>query len=114
MAVGHSGSSSPGWDYNGSVRFEWDEEKARSNRRKHGVSFEEAKTVFDDSLAAIFDDEQHSAGEQREIIIGYSGQSRLLLVFFTERPQGVRIFGARPATRQEQKDYEEGIDIRSF
>ena len=96
------------------MRFEWDEEKARANRRKHGVSFEEAKTVFDDPLAAIFDDEQHSAGEQREIIIGHSEQSRLLLVFFTERPQAVRIFSARPATRQEQKDYEEGIDIRPF
>jgi uncharacterized DUF497 family protein len=95
------------------VRCEWDEEKARFNRRKHGVSFEEAKTVFDDPLAAIFDDERHSAGEQREIIIGHSGQNQLLLVFFTERPQAVRIFSARPATKQEQKDYEEGIDIRS-
>ncbi len=92
-----------GWVYNGPVRFEWDEDKARSNDRKHGVSFEEAKTVFDDSLAAIFDDERHSTGEQREIIIGHSEQSRLL-----------RIFSARPATRQEQRDYEEGIDIRSF
>lgn len=95
------------------MRFEWDEEKAKSNRRKHGVSFEEAKTVFDDPLAAIFDDEQHSSGEQREIIIGHSGEERLLLVFFTERPHGVRIFSARPASRQEQRDYEEGIDIRS-
>jgi uncharacterized protein len=98
----------------GPVRFEWDEEKAQSNRRKHGVSFEEARTVFDDPLAAIFDDEQHSGGEQREIVIGHSGQSRLLLVFFTERRQAVRIFSARPATRQEQRDYEEGIDSRSF
>lgn len=96
------------------MRFEWDEEKARSNSRKHGVSFEEAKAVFDDPLAVIFDDEQHSAGEQREIIIGHSGQSRLLLVFFTERSRAIRIFSARPATRHEQKDYEEGIDIRSF
>lgn len=96
------------------MRFEWDEAKASSNRRKHGVSFEEAKEVFDDPLAAIFDDEQHSAGEEREIIIGHSGQRRLLLVFFTERPRAVRIFSARPATRQEQKDYEEGIDIRTF
>lgn len=61
------------------MRFEWDAEKARVNRRKHGVSFEEAKTVFDDPLAAIFDDEQHSGGEQREIIIGHSGDERLLL-----------------------------------
>lgn len=94
------------------MRFEWDEEKARSNHRKHGVSFEEAKTVFDDPLAAIFDDERHSAGEQREIIIGHSGKRQVLLVFFTERPQAVRIFSARSATKREKKDYEEGINIR--
>ena len=97
-----------------SVRFEWDEEKAKSNRRKHGVSFEEAKTAFDDPLAAIFDDESHSTGEPREIIIGHSRQNRLLLVFFTERPQAIRIFSARPATRQEQADYEEGINTRTL
>ncbi|MFL6193391.1 MAG: BrnT family toxin [Thermoanaerobaculia bacterium] len=96
------------------MRFEWDEAKATSNSRKHGVSFEEAKTVFDDPLAAIFDDEQHSVEEQREIIIGHSGQSRLLLVCFTERRRTIRIFSARPATRHEQKDYEEGIDSLSF
>ena len=100
--------------YNGPVRFEWDEDKASSNRRKHGVSFEEGRTVFDDPLAAIFDDERHSLGEHREVIIGHSEQNRLLLVFFTERPQAVRIFSARPATRQEQKDYEEGLKLRSF
>jgi uncharacterized DUF497 family protein len=96
------------------VRFEWDEEKATTNRRKHGVSFEEAKTVFADPLAAIFDDEHHSAGERREILVGHSGENRLLLVFFTKRPQTVRIFSARPATRQEQRDYEKGLDIRSL
>ena len=95
------------------MRFEWDEEKARSNRRKHGVSFEEAKTVFEDQLAVIFEDDRHSVGERREIIIGHSGKRQLLLVFFTERPQAVRIFSARGATKQEQKDHEEGIDIRS-
>jgi uncharacterized DUF497 family protein len=94
------------------VRFEWDEGKERANRRKHSVGFIEAQTVFDDPLAAIFEDEQHSVGEPREIIIGHSGQSRLLLVCFTERPRAVRIFSARPATRQEQKDYEKGLDIR--
>jgi uncharacterized DUF497 family protein len=99
--------------YNDPVRIEWDEGKAVSNRRKHGVSFEEARTVFDDPLAVIFDDEQHSAGEQREIIVGHSKQHRLLLVFFVERRQAVRIFSARPATRQEQTEYEEGLDIRS-
>ena len=96
------------------MKCEWDEDKASSNRRKHGVGFEEASTVFDDPLAAIFDDERHSIGEHREIIIGRSDQSQLLLVCFTERHGKVRIFSARPATRQEQRDYEEGIDIRSL
>lgn len=96
------------------MRFEWDEGKAAFNRRKHGVSFEEAKTVFDDPLGAIFDDEEHSIGEQREIIVGHSGKNRLLLVVFTERPRIIRIFSARPATRQEQRDYEKGLDIRSL
>ena len=100
--------------YNRPVRFEWDEDKANANRRKHGVSFEEGRTVFDDPLAAIFDDERHSVEEQREIIIGHSEQNRLLLVFFTERPPAVRIFSARPATRQEQKDYEEGLKLRTL
>lgn len=95
------------------VRFGWDEIKERSNRRKHGISFEEASTVFDDPLAAIFDDERHSLGERREILIGYSRQDRLLLVCFTERDEEIRIFSARPATRQEQKDYEESLDLRS-
>jgi len=96
------------------VRFEWDEEKATSNQRKHGVSFEEANTVFEDPMAAIFEDERHSVSENREIIVGRSRQDRLLLVFFTERPRAIRIFSARPATRQEQKDYEEGLELRSL
>ncbi|WP_334312262.1 BrnT family toxin [Oscillatoria sp. CS-180] len=66
------------------MKFEWDQPKAASNLQKHGVSFEEAKTVFDNPLAVIFDDETHSVDEQREIIIGYSRQNRLLLIAFTE------------------------------
>lgn len=96
------------------MRFEWDEAKERTNRRKHGVNFAEAKTVFDDSLAFIFDDERHSIGERREIIIGHSEEDRLLLVFFTERSRAVRIFSARLATRQEQKDYEESLHFPTF
>jgi len=96
------------------VRFQWDEAKDRTNRRKHGVSFAEARTVFDDPLAFIFDDERHSTGERREIIIGHSDEDRLLLVFFTERPRAVRIFSARLATRQEQYDYEENLHFPSF
>ena len=68
-----------------SAKFEWDKDKAASNIKKHGVSFEEASTVFDDPLAYIFDDEDHSADERREIIIGHSNQNRLLLTCFIER-----------------------------
>jgi uncharacterized DUF497 family protein len=80
---------------------------ARYNLKKHGVTFEEAATVFGDPLAAIFDDEVHSEEEQREIIIGHSAKNRLLLVCFTERAEAVRIISARRATKQERKDYEE-------
>jgi uncharacterized protein len=89
------------------MEFEWDQSKAASNLKKHGVSFEEAKTVFDNPLAAIFDDEAHSVNEQREIIIGHSRQNRLLLIAFTERSGNVRIISARLATRQEREDYEQ-------
>ncbi|HEY9658064.1 MAG TPA: BrnT family toxin [Allocoleopsis sp.] len=91
------------------MEFEWDQDqsKAASNLKKHGVSFEEAKTVFDNPLAVIFDDEAHSVDEQREIIIGHSRQNRLLLVAFTERFGKVRIISARLATRQEREDYEQ-------
>jgi uncharacterized protein len=89
------------------MEFEWDQSKAASNVKKHGVSFEEAKTVFDNPLAAIFDDEAHSVGEQREIIIGHSQRNRLLLIAFTERSGNVRIISARLATRQEREDYEQ-------
>ena len=69
------------------MRFEWDAEKATANLRKHKVSFAEATTVFRDPLAVIFDDEDHSAEERREIIIGHSLANRLVLVCFTEREQ---------------------------
>jgi uncharacterized DUF497 family protein len=62
-----------------SLRFEWDSKKAAVNFTKHGVSFEEALTVFSDPLARIFDDEEHSSKEPREIIIGHSAKQRLLL-----------------------------------
>jgi len=88
--------------------FEWNERKAAANIIKHNVAFAEALTVFYDPLAFIFDDEAHSSDERREIIIGYSNSARLLLVSFTERQQSlIRIISARPATRQERKDYEE-------
>jgi uncharacterized DUF497 family protein len=91
------------------LRFEWDEDKAASNVAKHGVTFDEASTVFGDPLATIFDDEEHSQDELREIIIGHSVLQRLLLVSFTERGEEVvRIISARKASKSERKDYEEG------
>ena len=91
------------------LRFEWDKAKAESNVTKHGVAFDEASTVFGDPLALIFDDEEHSLDELREIIIGHSVLERLLLVSFTERgDEIVRIISARKATKRERKDYEEG------
>jgi len=90
------------------MRFEWDRAKAASNVRRHGVSFDEAVTVFKDPLALIFDDEAHSEEEHREIIIGISTLRRMVLVCFVERLEDViRVISARPATRQEIKDYEE-------
>jgi uncharacterized DUF497 family protein len=93
-------------------RFEWDETKARSNSIKHGVSFDEATTVFEDSLARVFDDELHSTDERREIIIGRSISNRLLVVCFTERPnERIRIISARLQTPKERIAYEENIDF---
>jgi uncharacterized DUF497 family protein len=90
------------------MRFEWDPTKAAGNIRKHGVSFDEAVTVFKDPLAFIFDDDTHLEQEHREIIIGLSALRRMILVCFVERLEDVvRIISARPATRQEIKDYEE-------
>jgi uncharacterized protein len=92
-----------------SLKFEWDPSKAVSNLSKHGVSFQEALTAFADPLARIFDDEDHSIKEQREIIIGHSAEERLLVVCFTAQGESVRIFSARKATRRERKEYEENI-----
>ena len=90
------------------MKFQWDPAKAASNVRKHGVSFDEAVTVFKDPLALIFDDKEHSENEHREIIIGLSTLSRMLLVCFVERQETiVRIITARTATRREKQDYEE-------
>ena len=92
-----------------SLRFEWDPEKAAANLTKHGVSFEEALSVFSDPLARIFDDADHSHEEEREIIIGHSAKHRLLLVCFTAREIAIRLFSARRATRRERQDYEENV-----
>jgi len=89
------------------MKVQWDERKAAGNKQKHGVSFEEAATVFSNPLALIFDDEWHSEAEEREIIVGHSTGGQLLVISFTEREGAVRIISARPATAREQSDYEE-------
>jgi len=88
--------------------FEWDEEKARSNIAKHGVSFEEASTVFGDPLSLTVPDPAHSEAEERFVILGHSHTGKLLVVVHTERGDNIRIISARRATKQERKDYEEG------
>ena len=89
------------------MEFEWDEAKAKGNFAKHDVSFEEAKTVFDDALFLIFADIDHSLEERRFIIMGESGKGRLLVVSFTERETATRLISARKATVAERKFYEE-------
>ena len=92
-----------------SLEFEWDAKKAQANRATHGVDFAEALTVFRDPLARIFEDEEHSQIERREIIIGHSVKQRLILVWFTVRQSRIRIISARRATPLERKDYEENV-----
>ncbi len=86
--------------------FDWDENKAKSNLDKHGVSFDEATSVFDDPLFLTFSDTEHSIHEQRFIIIGESTKGKLLVVSYTERQNHTRLISARPATRKERKAYE--------
>ena len=90
------------------MQFEWDAAKAGTNLRKHGVSFEEASTVFYDDLAATGEDPDHSSGEHRFITFGVSSQGRLLVVAHTDRNDVVRIISARPAMATERRIYEEG------
>jgi uncharacterized protein len=91
------------------MEFEWDQKKAALNHSKHGVSFDEAKTVFDDPLYIDFFDPDHSNHDQRYIIIGESKENRLLIVSYTEREEKIRLISAREATQKERKDYEEDL-----
>jgi len=91
------------------VEFEWNTEKAEANLKKHEVSFDEAKTVFNDPLFVIFADPDHSVEENRFIIMGESNQNRLLVVSYTERLLKTRLISARKATPSERKKYEEDI-----
>lgn len=90
------------------IRFEWDTVKAASNQKKHGVSFEEARSVFYDEFAIQFFDEISSDDEDRFLMLGLSGEARLLIVCHCERNSGdvIRIISARKATRNEQKYYQ--------
>jgi len=90
------------------MEFEWDTKKAESNLFKHGISFTEAQTVFDDPLYVDFYDPDHSEAEHRYIIIGESSKNRILLVSYTEREDKTRIISARQVTKQELKAYQEG------
>ena len=89
------------------IRFSWDRSKEAINIKKHeGVTFVEAASVFRDALACIFDDDNHSAEEHRELIIGYSTRGRLLIVSFSEQEETIRVISARKADASERTDYE--------
>jgi hypothetical protein len=89
------------------MEFEWDRRKAERNLRKHGVSFEEAVSVFDDPEELMIDDPDHSFGEERFVSVGTSVFGRLLVVGYTERGSKIRLIFARRATMPERFDYEE-------
>lgn len=92
------------------LHFEWDSAKAKSNIAKHGVSFDEATTAFQDALSIAINDPLHARGEARFVLIGHSYQNRLLVVVHTERSDRIRIISARQATRAERKRYEENAE----
>lgn len=87
--------------------FEWDPKKAASNANKHGITFDEASTVFGDPLAMLMFDPDHLQTEMRYLLLGMSNQHRLLVVAFANRARFTRLISARRATRPERKKYEE-------
>ena len=89
--------------------YDWNAAKAKANIEKHGVSFDEAATVFLEPLALTFPDPYHSGGEEREITIGYTAGGEVVFVSHCQRGERVRIISARKATRRERRQYEEGI-----
>ena len=90
------------------MKFEWDPDKSKANIKKHGISFNEAATVFRDPLAITFNDPDHSIGEHRFLTFGHSRTALLIVVVHTERLGKTRIISARRATRQERDIYENG------
>jgi len=90
------------------LNFEWDPDKDEANAHKHGVTFEEASTAFGDPLSVTIPNPEHSEREVRFLLLGRSSTGRLLVVAHTERGERIRIISARPATRRERRDYEQG------
>jgi len=88
------------------LQFEWDEDKARRNEAKHGVSFEERRTIFNDPFAMTISDPGHSDQEVRWVDLGLSARGRLLVVWYTERGESIRIIGCREASNPERRSYE--------
>jgi uncharacterized protein len=91
------------------LNCEWDNDKERKNLKKHGVSFIEAATVFDDPFCLTIDDVLHSTEEYRFLTMGYSNRQRLLVVVHTDRGDNIRIISARVATPSERRDYDQSI-----
>ncbi len=89
------------------LAFEWDARKANSNLKKHGVSFEEAVTSFDDDFSSTIDDPLHSLGERRSVLLGMSNRRRLLVVVHVEKDDRIRLISARNATKGERRHYEQ-------
>ncbi len=94
-----------------SLSFSWDERKAKENQKKHGVSFNEAKTVFHDDNARLTHDPDHSEQEERFILLGFSAALRMLIVChcYRERKGVIRIISARKATKHESENYRENL-----
>ena len=90
------------------MNFEWNDNKAISNERKHGISFREASTVFNDPLALTFDDPDHSIGEERFIAFGKTNTDKYIIVAYTWRENTIRIISARLMSKTEQRIYKDG------
>ena len=90
------------------LQFEWDSKKSLENKRKHGITFEEASTIFGDPLSITIHDLVHSIDEDRFITIGTSVNNNFIVVVHTDRDDIIRIISARKATRNERRQYEQG------
>ena len=91
------------------IIFEWDPRKAKTNFEKHSITFDEASTVFKDTLTLTIEDPLHSYDEERLVLIGMSSKNRLLVVVHTDREESIRIISARKAVKRERKYYESNV-----